>query len=301
MRKSSIGTLVAALSTLVLVACGLQPLEPRPPSEGAVHVTVATFNVHYPTGGDRATLRAVSRTGADVVFLQEVDARWEQALRREAPREYPHMILHPDEGPRGLGVLSRYPIEDGGVLRAPHDWHPGWRVFVQTPGGRVQVLVVHLRALFDGKGNPASSYFNTEKDHVRELEHFFQGHQDLPTIVLGDFNEGTGGQAVRWLEARGYRNALPLFRPGQPTWRGRSLAGQFELIIDHVLFDASFEPLNAWVSDRGSSDHFPVVAHLELVGSTRTAASGAEEVPPTDDVPAPKRAGKPSEHVADDG
>ena len=85
----------------------------------------------------------------------------------------------------------------------------------------------------------------------------------LPTIVLGDFNEGLGGVAVRYLEDRGYRNALPLYRPGQHTWQGSSVANQFTQTLDHVLFDGSFEPLNAWVSNVGGSDHLPVVVHLE--------------------------------------
>ena len=33
--------------------------------------------------------------------------------------------------------------------------------------------------------------------------------------------------------------------------------------VHHVLFDGSFEPLNAWVSNVGGSDHLPVVVHLE--------------------------------------
>ena len=87
--------------------------------------------------------------------------------------------------------------------------------------------------------------------------------KDVPTLVLGDFNEGVGGVAVEYLEDRGYTNALPLYRPGQFTWRGNSVANQFTQTLDHVLFDSSFEPLNAWVTDTGGSDHLPVVVHLE--------------------------------------
>ena len=53
------------------------------------------------------------------------------------------------------------------------------------------------------------------------------------------------------------------YHPGQWTWRGRSVAGQFSLSIDHILFDGSMVPLDAWVSSPGNSDHNPVVAHFE--------------------------------------
>jgi endonuclease/exonuclease/phosphatase (EEP) superfamily protein YafD len=56
---------------------------------------------------------------------------------------------------------------------------------------------------------------------------------------------------------------LPLYRPGQFTWRSRSLGAQFTEALDHILYDDSVEPLNAFAMNRGNSDHIPVVAHFE--------------------------------------
>jgi len=36
------------------------------------------------------------------------------------------------------------------------------------------------------------------------------------------------------------------------------------MTIDHVMVDRSFGVLNGWVERRGSSDHSPVVAHVEV-------------------------------------
>jgi len=41
------------------------------------------------------------------------------------------------------------------------------------------------------------------------------------------------------------------------------VSGELSLTIDHILFDAALLPLNAWISDAGDSDHYPVVAHVE--------------------------------------
>ncbi len=212
---------------------------------------------------DGPTIEAVGDSNADIVCLQETDANWERALRARYSEQYPYMVFKVDEGPRGLAVLSRYPLEDALLLKAPHDFHPALRVFAITPMGRVQLLNLHLRSLFDGATNPVSDYFSTSKDHVSEIREFYSHCTDDPTVVLGDFNESPDGRAVGWLEERGFQNALPLYHPGQPTWRGRSVGGQFELTIDHVLFDAAFEPLNAYVGEPGNSDHLPVVLHVE--------------------------------------
>jgi endonuclease/exonuclease/phosphatase (EEP) superfamily protein YafD len=253
---------VALLAVLALIGCGPAPLEPREPTPGVPHFTVATFNVHYPTAGDASTSAAVAAIGADLVFLQEIDAAWAAALASDR-FDYPYRAYKIDDGPRGLAVLSRFPIEDRGLLPAPNDWHPAWRVIVDSPAGSVQVLHVHLRSKFEGTSDPVSDFFDTPGDHRAEIVHFFASAEARPTLVVGDFNEQPDGAALEWLEDRGFQNVLPLYRPGQWTWRGRSVADQFALTIDHVLFDASLTPLNAWVGASGNSDHSPVVAHFE--------------------------------------
>ena len=83
----------------------------------------------------------------------------------------------------------------------------------------------------------------------------------MPTIVAGDFNESPSGKAVRLLEDKGFTNVVPIYKPGEHTWHG--LLGH-HMTIDHVMVDRSFGVLNGWVERRGSSDHSPVVAHVEV-------------------------------------
>jgi endonuclease/exonuclease/phosphatase family metal-dependent hydrolase len=253
----------AGVLAILVISCGQAPLEPREPTPGVPHFTVATFNVHYPTAGDAETSAAVTGTGADLIFLQETDGAWASSLAGPIAACYPYRQFKVDQGPRGLGVLSRFPIEDHGLLSAPHDWHPAWRVVVQTPAGRLQVLNVHLRSKFEGAADPLTDFVRTPIDHRREIAQFFAACEAMPTLVVGDFNEEPEGSALEWLESRGFVNVLPLYHPGQWTWRGRSVAGQFSMAIDHILFDASMVSLDAWVSDAGNSDHHPVVAHFQ--------------------------------------
>jgi endonuclease/exonuclease/phosphatase (EEP) superfamily protein YafD len=128
----------------------------------------------------------------------------------------------------------------------------------------VQVLNVHLRSLFSAESGVLQSYLSTSADHVREIRDFTsRGNDDMSNIVLGDFNEDPDGDAIRYLEGLGFENALPAFHPGQPTWRFRSVGGQLEKTFDHILYDESLRPLNAWVEPLGRSDHLPVLAHFE--------------------------------------
>ena len=242
-----------------------EPLSPREAAEDTPSYVVMTYNIHRDRAGDASTLEAIGASNADIICLQEPTPAWERVIRERYAEAYPHMLFHPAEDAGGLAILSRFPLEDDGIISVEDEWHPAWHAIVHTPAGKVQVMNVHLRAAFDGKSNPVSSYTQTSRDHVTQMTSYMrEAHETIPTIVLGDFNESPRGDTIRMLEARGFRNALQLFHPGQFTWRVRSLADSLDMAIDHILFDDSFEPLNAWVDRGGGSDHFPVLAHLEL-------------------------------------
>lgn len=255
------------LCALLALACGERPLEPREPTPGVPHYEIQSYNVESGDHDDPATVEAIGKNHSDVICLQETTPEFELVLRQRYADEYPYQLYEhnlPNPGAAGLGVLSKFPVSDSGWHAGPNGWHPAWHVIIDSPSGKFQILNLHLRSKHDGNGNVVSSYLKSNDDHLYEIELFTkQCANGLPTIVLGDFNEGLGGVAVKYLEDHGYRNVLPLYRPGQHTWKGSSVANQFTQTLDHILFDQAFEPLNAWVSNVGGSDHLPVVAHLE--------------------------------------
>ncbi len=256
-RLSRLGFTLALLST----ACG-GVRAPRAAGR-TPHLTVATYNVYFGAWKDPSTVGAILQTGADLVFLQEVNADWKRVIEARCSERYAHVLFEARGGSRGMAVLSRFPLEGLPVVAASaHGFHFAWVVQATTPLGRVQILNVHLRSPLSGPRTGLRNLLAAGDDHEEELRSFVGSLSPGPTLVVGDFNEGPDGRAVRWLERRGFRNALPLFHPGQPTWRGRSVGGQLEMSIDHVMFDASFEPLDAHVLRAGSSDHLPLVVTL---------------------------------------
>jgi endonuclease/exonuclease/phosphatase family metal-dependent hydrolase len=253
-------------SLLVLpavVACGPVPLEPRDPDPGVPHFVIQTYNIQDTSSGDPVTLEAVGAGNADVICLQEVTPVWEQALRTRYAQEYPYMLFHALDASEGLGFLSRFPLTDLGFHEEVHGWHPAWHAQAEMEMGPVQILNVHLRSVFTGTSGPVAAYFSTSSDHLEEVQGFSAAcEQGFPTLVVGDFNEEPDGSAVAYLQNKGFQNALPLYHPGQPTWRDTA-SWQMEQTIDHVLFDHAFIPLNSWVENIGHSDHLPVLAHVE--------------------------------------
>jgi endonuclease/exonuclease/phosphatase family metal-dependent hydrolase len=249
------------------LACGERPLEPRDPTPGVPHYIVKSYNIEAGDHDDSGTVYAVGAGKADVIFLQEVTPEWEDVIRAKYSERYPHQLFKaniPDPGAAGLGVISKFPVRDSEWHPGPNGWYPAWHVYVDTPTGAFQVFNVHLRSGHTGNGNVIQSYLSAGDDHVSHLQTFVEEcFNGTPTIVLGDFNEGIDGDAVQYLEDRGFRNALPLYHPGQSTWRHDSIANQFSQTLDHILFDSSFEPLDSWIQNIGHSDHIPVLVHVE--------------------------------------
>ena len=222
-----------------------------------------TYNVNFGIPGDAATIRVIREGGADVVFLQETNALWKEALDATTAELYPHRAFRHWGGAGGLGVLSRLPLEDGGLIQPEGDgWFPGWRLIVTTSFGRVQVLSVHLHPPVSEGGSFVAGYFTTSSVRKRELEGFVARLDPaLPTLIVGDFNEADG-EAVRFLAARGLRSALPEFKPDAKTWHWPTSVMTLRDRLDHIVYDARLQPLMADVLYQGRSDHFPVISVL---------------------------------------
>ena len=240
-------------------------MQPREPTPGVPHFTIATYNIEAEKFDDEDTVRAVGAVNADILCLQEVGVEWESVLRTRYKDRYPYMLFYA-QGSGGLGFMSVYPLEDHMFMAGPLV-HPAWHVRAETPAGWIEILNIHLRAPQGTGVANLQSIAALSSDHRDEIVTFRSGSTEVvPTIVLGDFNEQPDGSAVHVLEDSGFTNALPLFHPGQWTSRHPSVGNQFTQTLNHIMFDRSFSPLNAYVKVIGGSDHIPVIASLEVPG-----------------------------------
>ena len=161
MRTTVILVLFGMLSSLT--SCAEHEIRrPEPAPAGADALRVVTYNVNYGLRGDLEGIELIAESDADIVLLQETTPAWEAAIREELSDRYPTMEFRHCCGAGGLAILSTYPIRDDDYLEAPPGgWFPGWRVTLETPGGPVQTLNVHLRPPFARSGGVAVGYFTT--------------------------------------------------------------------------------------------------------------------------------------------
>lgn len=228
---------------------------------------VLSFNINFGVGHAPSNPAAVVEADADLVLLQETTDESERVFREQLSERYPHILFRQCCNAGGLGVLSRHPILEEDYLEATVGWFPAWRVVIDTPLGPVQVLNVHLRPPMSDGGSWVAGYFSTRGVRRDEMEDFWAlMDPKLPTVVAGDFNENAEGKAVGFLAEQGLRSALAQVKPRAKTWRWQTRMGKIRAMLDHIVYSEALGLHEAKVLERGTSDHFPVLAVLGPAG-----------------------------------
>lgn len=231
----------------------------------APHFRVLTYNVNW--GGARPDLAVeiIRRSRAEIVCLQETTPQWEQYLRQELGRDYRFAEFRNSKNRAGggLGFLAKVPAREVAYIPSETGWFDGWIMKFETAVGPVQIINVHLRPPVSDRGSWISGYFSTDQDRKQEIERFYSRRErQIPTLALGDFNDGENSSVVRWLESKGMINALPQFDRYSPTWQWQTSVVTLKRRMDHILYSPELHCSAAQVIPAGASDHFPVEAIL---------------------------------------
>ena len=259
--------LLSTLLSLLLLALGCAPhpspesvLQPADPA--APRFTIATYNVNFGMVRPDLGLAAIRATGADVVCLQETNPAWIDYLKPRLSDRYPHVLARQWSGAGGLAFFSNVPLDEVEFITPEAGWFPAWIVNARTPLGTVQIMSLHLHPQLNNQGGVSlGAYVTTPKTRRQEIQ-AFHSHltRDLPTVILGDFNENDSGAAVAFLKSRGFSDALDSVDDSTPTWKWKTSVVTVHARFDHIMYSRRLRCLNTFVVSQGASDHRPVVA-----------------------------------------
>jgi len=234
---------------------GAQVLMAATPSTGCTGpvVTVAAANVLYTNSQREPLLDWLETRPADIVILQEVTEAWARDLAVRTT--YPNQHLLQREDAYGIGVLSRWPLEEVSLADLAGDGLPSITGVALVGTQRVRFLGMHTR----GPLLPRLARLRDEALRgAADLAHA----SDLPMVMLGDLNATPDSPAFeRLLHSGALRDALA-GRQWRPTWQADFWP--LALRIDHVLVSPGICVEQASVGPPVGSDHLPVLARLRL-------------------------------------
>jgi endonuclease/exonuclease/phosphatase (EEP) superfamily protein YafD len=213
---------------------------------------IASVNLWFRNDDPARVLEWLASRPADVVVLQEVTAQWQQALDAIVTG-YPHRTMQSREDPYGIGVLSRWPIEDLEAVDFAKDGLPSLVATLDVAGRRVQVIALHTHW-------PVVPGLFLARNEGLRLAAARARDSTLPVVLAGDLNLTPYAPEFRRLERdSGLRDALAE-RRWRPTW----LAGFWPLAlpIDHVLVPEDACVVDSSIGPAIGSDHRPVSVTL---------------------------------------
>lgn len=270
------GVTIALGAVLALAVVLLPPILDRPSpaawsrsvADRSAAVSILSFNVL--TGGAPAgeALGAIGAAAPDIVCLQELTPALAEAFVRRLGDAYPHRVFEPRPRTQGIGIASRRPLAGGTVLTLGLPYLPAVGAQVALTEGRVSIACVHLippHAGLERAGDPFRIYKKNRAIRIRQARALieFLAAASGPAIVLGDFNELPGQDALKLFRTAEFRDAC-LGRRSRcgPTWPGAVVPLLPALFrIDHILGrGVTFS--DAAVLDAGGSDHYPVAARF---------------------------------------
>jgi endonuclease/exonuclease/phosphatase (EEP) superfamily protein YafD len=241
---------------VLLLACA------SPPSVGVPTGPTArllTYNVDFERF-DAGTIDAIEAADADVVFLQETTAEWEDAIRERLGDRYPEMAFHPHDPDGGQAILAKAPFTVDARVDSPVGAFPATWATVDTPAGTIRALHVHLHPPLDSYGL-VTGYFTTGGMRADEVDTYLSGATAPADVVIGDFNEGSGA-AIDRLEAAGLADAATALGDASPTWHADHWTGELKGRPDHVFLGTGWAPAAVEVRMDGGSDHRPLIVEL---------------------------------------
>jgi endonuclease/exonuclease/phosphatase family metal-dependent hydrolase len=228
----------------------------------ATNISILSYNVNYSLiNEDVVTI--LDTINADVVCLQETNAKWEKILRAGLTNKYPYIEFTHCCTAGGLAILSKYPIVVSNYMNNGTGWFPAWKGAIKINQDTIQLLNVHLKPGLTKRGRIGwNAYFKADEIHIQEIKQFTAGfNPNLPIILLGDFNENDKGKTMQWLkEEMNCKDALSLFNKRTKTWRFVLLRGRY----DHMFFNQRLTCTNSDVYKVGKSDHLPLLSEFVL-------------------------------------
>jgi endonuclease/exonuclease/phosphatase (EEP) superfamily protein YafD len=258
--KGPAATAAAASAALAAVVAPRAIPSRRPPARGPV-LRVLTANLLTGRAGGAQLVDLVRRTGADVLFVQELteDAvtRLKQAgLTELLPYEMPDILGYQY---RGSGIYARYPLSEGLLIGPSYASQPTARL--ELPSGRsVQMVCVHPHP-------PIPPWFSHAAPRWRGELAALPPPGDPPVILAGDYNASLDHAQFRRLLRLGHVDAASQAGHGlAPTW-GPEPSGRPALVtVDHVLVDPRCAVLTTSVHSLADSDHRALFAEFRLPG-----------------------------------
>lgn len=221
-------------------------------SGGHGDLAVVSHNVNAENLDPAGTARELSRSGADVIALEEITAGQAGTYAKQLGGAYPH---HKRVGT--VALWSKYPMKDTRTVDIKMGWPRAMRSTVAAPQGDVAVYTAHLPSV---RVQFRSGFTAGQRDDSADaLGEAIAADKSERVVLIGDLNGTMNDRALAPITSQ-LRSAQGAAGDGP----GFSWPAAFPLTrIDQIMV-RGMEPVSSWSLPDTGSDHLPVAASMDF-------------------------------------
>ena len=226
-------------------------------------IKAMTFNMLFDNGDYDAISKMIAENNPDIIGFQEVRSQTVPILIKRLGKEYPHSAFHPIELYHNVGILSRFPIDKFIALPAPPIQRGIQETLRLKKAEPLEAIVAHLTPSYPTRQflKLADYWYSSRAAEVSYLNNIAKQY-DEPMIFMCDCNFTDTSETYSRMQ-----NFLnDSFH--QAGWGfGHTFRGRFFPVgrIDYIWHTKDIKTVEAYVGREAGSDHFPVIAKLQLV------------------------------------
>jgi endonuclease/exonuclease/phosphatase family metal-dependent hydrolase len=262
---------------------------------------IISFNISIAIDNARAVAEYLKKQDADIVCLQEVMRplesgvlpmyRSSETIVESLKKIYPYYFFAPEwvadmfyepagkpnrifggMAEQGKLILSKYPITHGYnyFYNKNYEFDRERRDFYQgnDHGRALQIANIDIAGKIIQIANIHGTYTKDKKDTERTMkqsEFVLEKMKinKLPAIILGDFNLLPDTRSIALVNNE-YKNLIDIFKIKQTRSDKDSEFTSKRNVIDYVFADHAFDLKNLKIEENQISDHYPLIAELEL-------------------------------------
>jgi endonuclease/exonuclease/phosphatase (EEP) superfamily protein YafD len=248
----------AAAALTAATAAVLLPRFIRNHAAAGVNIRFVSANLRYGRADPHAVVQ-LAKKHADILAVQELTPEKADQLCAEGlDQTFPHKALRAREGPAGVGIWSRYPIEQNDVDE--RFWLGMLTAHVRIPGLQAPAIAVvtHMSAPWPEPIAGWRADLDLLSTTLRQIAAYAN---DTPIIVGGDLNATADMPEFRQLLRDGYHDAAEQAGAGVTRTHPADIVVPPVFAVDHILTRGCTATSVRTLSVRGS-DHRALAADI---------------------------------------
>lgn len=231
------------------------------------NIRFITANVLMSNDDYEGCLEMIEKNDPDVLFLVEVDSRWENGVDEKLSKVYPHKVLKPIDNTYGMMLYSKLKLMESSIQFLIEEDVPSIHTKIQLPNGKI----IQFYGLHPKPPAPGENDESTPRDAELVIVGRLAKKNELPTIVAGDMNDVAWSHTTRLfirlsglLDPRIGRGFFSTFHAERTLMRWP---------LDHFFCSHHFRIAKLDRLTNFHSDHYPILLDVSLNPSIHALAS----------------------------